>query len=292
MRWRIIQSPFLILFLFIQFFDFSMAYGQHTIPSSFCISPAEKALAVSINNIRIKNGKKPIPLSVSLSYVAKTHVHDLSVNHPDTSICNLSSWSNKGKWTACCYNSYVVNHDGMWKKPQELTSYRYRGYEMAAYMQDGLVPDTLIAIWKSTRESLDMILTEGNWKKKNWECMGIGLNKQYAAVWFGQRPDSKGKPKVCWEKTNNKPEYQVVNHSTNNTPKIPVYYLIIGKYENMKDANEALRRFRKTGFKKAGIIQRDHKIRIYANHYKGFKAALKAKQKLPHTYKDAWILKK
>ncbi len=102
--------------------------AQKKIPSSFCLHPAEKRLADSINNIRLSQGKKALQLSVSLSFVARAHVADLLNNHPDTSICNLSSWSDKGPWKACCYNPYVVNHNGMWEKPKELTNYPYRGY--------------------------------------------------------------------------------------------------------------------------------------------------------------------
>jgi len=265
------------------------ADAQHKIPASYCLSPAEKILADSINALRVKYGKKPLPLSVSLSYVAKSHVIDLSINHPDTSICNLSSWSNKGAWTPCCYNAYVVNHDGMWKKPQELTSYRYRGYELAAWSENLLQIDTLLTDWKTTPEAMEMILTRGKWEKKKWACMGIGISDHYVSLWFGQRPDSQGKPKLCIKKKRasvSKSNRAKVQKST----KIPTYYLILGTYKNMKNATEALRRFRKIGFSHAGVLRKDHKIRIYANRYKGFKAALKAKQKLPFSYRDAWIL--
>ncbi|MEA3497116.1 MAG: CAP domain-containing protein, partial [Bacteroidota bacterium] len=45
----------------------------------------------------------PIPLSPSLTIVAQTHVKDLADNNPDKGRCNTHSWSDKGKWTSCCY---------------------------------------------------------------------------------------------------------------------------------------------------------------------------------------------
>jgi ribosomal protein S21 len=132
-----------------------------------------------------------------------------------------------------------------------------------------------------------MILTEGKWQKKSWACMGVGLSEHYVALWFGQRPDSKGKPRLCKKQTHHNVQQ---GPKTKQSTKVPTYYLVLGTYKSMKNANEALRRFRKNGFSKAGILRKNHKIRIYADRYKGFKAALKAKQRLPFSYRDAWIL--
>jgi len=264
-----------------------LLFGQKKIPAGFCISPVERAFADSINRIRVKQGKRPLQLSISLSFVAKTHVRDLILNHPDTSFCNLLSWSNKGSWTACCYNSYVVGHEGMWEKPKELTSYPYRAYEMAAFTQDRLVPDSILQLWETSREALNMILTEGAYVKKSWLCMGVGLNGHYASVWFGQRKDLAGEPTVC---RNTKKRPVSKKQAKKNIKKSRSYYLIIGNYMTMKDATEALRRFRKNGFTKAGILKSGKKIRIYLHRYNGFKAAVKGKQKLPFSYREAWIL--
>lgn len=257
-------------------------FAQKKVPSSFCLHPAEKQLADSINRIRISHGKKALPLSVSLSFVARTHVTDLLINHPDTSICNLSSWSNKGKgrWKAVCYNPYVVNHEGMWKKPQELTGYRYRGYEMVAYTQDNLNVDSILSLWKDSPEAMAMILTNGVWGKKSWACMGIGINGHYASVWFGQRPDRAGKPKVCSSSVKSKKKRASVH----------AFYLVSGSYPGIGSATKARNHLIKKGFKSAGILRNHKHFRVYLYRSADFQQTKKEKQKLSKKYPRLWIL--
>ena len=183
------KSQLLILVLV---FSVSTILGQKEIPESFCISPEDKLLFDKINLLRTDYGKLEIELSKSLSYVAAVHVNDLQNNRPDTSVCNLSSWSDKGEWTACCYNGYVPKPDCMWDKPKELTPYTYRGYELAGYFEDGFTVDSVIQLWAETKAALDMILTEDTYKPKKWVTMGVAMNKEYVSIWFGQRSDRIG----------------------------------------------------------------------------------------------------
>ncbi len=255
-------------------------FAQHKVPSSFCLHPIEKQLADSINRIRVSHGKKALPLSVSLSYVARTHVYDLLKNHPDTSICNLSSWSSKGHWKPCCYNKYVVNHDCMWKKPKELTTYPYRGYEMVAYSQDKLSIDSILQMWEVSPEALAMILTHGVWGKKSWACMGVGVNSHYVSVWFGQRPDRAGKPLICKAAEHHKEKQVSSRHQ---------FYLIYGSYPGMSSATKALKSAKKT-FPQAGIIRGGRYYRIYLLHSSDFQKIKKERQKWAHKYPKLWIL--
>jgi len=256
--------------------------AQKKVPSSFCLHPAEKQLADSINSIRLRHGKKALPLSISLSYVARTHVTDLLINHPDTSICNLSSWSDKGKgrWKAVCYNPYVVNHDGMWKKPQELTNYPYRGYEMVAYTQDALNVDSVVSLWEDSPEAMAMMLTNGVWEKKSWASMGVGLNKHYASVWFGQRPDRAGKPRIC---------HPVSKVSKKSSGKI-IFYLISGSYPGIRSATRAMNQLKVKGFKNAGIMRNHKHFRVFLYRTNDFQQAKKEKRKLSKKYPRLWIL--
>ena len=276
------SSRFIILWLLMGTGLFGQLFAQKKVPSSFCLHPAEKQLADSINHIRLRHGKKALPLSVSLSFVARTHVADLQNHHPDTSICNLSSWSNKGHWKACCYNPYVVNHDGMWKKPRELTGYPYRGYEMAAYTQDNLNVDSILALWKDSPEAMAMILTNGTWEKKSWACLGVGLNKHYASVWFGQRPDRAGKPKMCHSATKSK-----AKTSTGNT-----FYLIYGSYPSMNSATKILNHLRPKGFKSASILKSQKYIRVYLYRSSDFQQVKKERQRWKKKYPQLWILQR
>jgi hypothetical protein len=257
-----------------------LLYGQKKVPSSYCLHPVEKQLADSINHIRKIHGKKAIPLSVSLCYVARTHVNDLLKHHPDTSICNLSSWSNKGHWKPCCYNRYVTNHECMWRKPKELTSYPYRGYEMAAYSQDNMNIDSIIAMWEVSPEALDMILTKGIWEKKSWACMGIGVNRHYISVWFGQRADRAGKPKMCHKTSKNKIS-KTISHG---------YYLIYGSFPDYSTAIRAQKRVKAKGFTKAGILKSGKYIRVYLYRSSDFQYIKKERQKWKKKYPGLWIL--
>jgi hypothetical protein len=275
-----------LFFLLIFFFSLKL-FGQHRIPSGFCMNQDEQKLAEAINKIRIKHGKKPIKLSISLTYVAETHVNDLEVNHPDTSVCNLSSWSNKGKWTPVCFNPYVVDRKAMWDKPRELTPYPYNGYEMVGYMEGGIVVDSLAKLWDTLAESLDMITTEGIWSKKSWEAMGVGISGNYASLWFGQREDREGAPSLCSSKKEAAKE-KVLEKERHQKE---YYYVISGSFPNMGDAGEAVRRLKKNGFKHAGILASPKRIRVYLFRFESFNEAQTEKKKLPYSYRNAWILK-
>lgn len=258
--------------------------GQNgSIPDKFCISVAEDQLHNRINQFRIENGKTNIENSISLSYVAKLHVDDLLENHPDTSICNLSSWSDKGEWTACCYNSYVPNPDCMWDKPKEITSFKYRGYELALYFEDDFDVDTVMQLIQSSKEARDMILTNGNYGQKKWICGGIGINEHYVSIWFAQRPDREGNPIIC----KGEKELETVDSVKEQTS----FYLIVASFESVKDAREALKRLKQNGYKDSGILRSESNIRLYINKFDGLKEAMYFKQNLPYTYNDSWIYK-
>ncbi len=275
----------LFVFLILVFFVCNRISAQTTknIPDDFCISADDNKLLESLNQFLVENGKKKLEYSKSLSYVAKLHVDDLLLNHPDTSICNLSSWSNNGEWTGCCYNKYVPNQDCMWEKPKELTSFKYRGYEMAFYFEENFNPDTLMQLLLSSNSAIDMLLTKGDYSKKKWVCMGVALNVNYASIWFAQRADNAGTPKLC-------------NNSNTGTAEITdegkaKYYIIVSSFSSIKDAREALKRLKQNGFKNAGILKSENNFRVYLNELEVLKEAMYFKQKLPYTYNDAWILK-
>jgi hypothetical protein len=278
-------ASFLILFMCAGMTVRSQA--QKKIPEQFCISMEEQLLFDKINLIRDDYGKPELEFSISLSYLAAVHVEDLLINNPDTSICNLSSWSDKGDWTPCCYNSYVINQDCMWDKPKEITPFTYRGYELAAYFEDDFNADSVISLWSSSKPVLDMILTEGNFKKKKWICMGVALNDQYVSVWFAQRADWSGEPDLCSES-----DTTLVPVATSDTAARQVtYYLIFGSFSDIKDAREAVKRLNKNGFEHAGTIRSEDKYRVYLDKYNNLKEAMFAKQNLSYTYREAWVYK-
>ncbi len=277
---------FLIIFIFFAS-SYNIAFSQNKkLPDDICLNGKERLLTEKINELRMQYGKKVVPLSKSLTYVAKLHIEDLAKNRPDTSICNLSSWSDKGNWTPCCYNKYVVNHDCMWKKPKELTNYIYRGYEIAVYFQDSISIDSLEALWFDSKKVLDFILTQGDWSKKTWRAMGVAVNDNYVSIWFGQRADKAGKPDFCKESP-----YKTTKQNSKTNSKTRGYYLIFGSYNKMKEAKAAAKRYKAEGFKHAGVISKNNRYRLYLSKHETLKEAMAAKQKLPLRFKEAWILK-
>jgi len=129
-----------------------------------------------------------IPLSTSLTIVAQTHARDLNDNQPDQGICNLHSWSNKGKWKACCYTDDHAQANGMWSKPSELTSYSGYGYEIAAWSSERITAEAALAMWKSSPGHHSLIINRGPWNQK-WQAIGIGIYEGYALVWFGNEQE-------------------------------------------------------------------------------------------------------
>lgn len=259
---------------------------------NICLDEQEIKLVNMINQLRVQNNLPIIALSRSLSYVAKLHVYDLQLNKQDTSICNAHSWSDKGKWTPCCYNSYVMKNNCMWDKPKELTTYNFRGYELV-YNEEGIVSaDSVFKIWKSSEVVLDMLLSRDIHSDKKWLAIGIGVSENYVSVWFGQRPDPTPKPIGCFELKNDAIQStadQTINVSVSD--KAAKYYLIYGSFTNKSDAEEALKRYKNAGFSKASIVVKERKYRVALDVCTNLKDAMKSKEKYKDLYPEAWIYK-
>lgn len=257
-----------------------------------CLDEQEIKLVNLINQLRVQNNLPIIALSRSLSFVAKLHVYDLQLNKQDTSICNAHSWSDKGKWTSCCYNSYVLKNNCMWDKPKELTSYNFRGYELV-YNEEGIVSaDSVFKLWKSSEEVLDMLLSRASHSDKKWLAIGIGVSENYVSVWFGQRLDPTPKPAGCFELKNDALQStadQPINMTMSD--KAAKYYLIYGSFTNKGDAEEALKRYKNAGFSKASIVVKERKYRVALDVCTNLKDAMKSKEKYKDLYPEAWIHK-
>ena len=180
------------LIIILAFSILNKAESQNT-----CISKEEKRLYDLINEYRAENGLGKIPLSLSLTIVAQAHVKDLQDNKPEGGACNLHSWSNKGKWKACCYTDDHAKASCMWDKPKELTKYQSYGFEISC---QGLETDkalSAINMWKSSSAHNAVIINEGIWKTSEWKAIGIGIYGDYAVVWFGKETDSEGSQENC-----------------------------------------------------------------------------------------------
>jgi uncharacterized protein YkwD len=157
------------------------------------LSPAEKELYNLIMKYRAGLNLPNIPLSASLSYVAREHVIDLDENNPVTTTCNMHSWSDKGSWSACCYTDDHLQASCMWDKPRELTEYTGDGFEIAYFHSSGATPTAAINGWKSSPGHNQVMINAGPWSQK-WKAIGIGIKGRYAVVWFGHEEDLVGTP--------------------------------------------------------------------------------------------------
>jgi hypothetical protein len=166
-------------------------------PVNPTVSPEEMKLYTMIMDYRKANNLPVIPLSRCLTHVAQQHCLDLDANPPDESKgCNMHSWSDKGKWSPCCYTDDHKQAVGMWKKPGELTSYRGSGYEIAhggAGTSYVATAESALHGWKNSSGHNVVILNEGIWKDMKWNAIGIAIYKGYSVVWFGTEVDKEGK---------------------------------------------------------------------------------------------------
>lgn len=160
------------------------------------ISSEEQKLYQLLNEHRNQYGLQAIPLSVSLTNVAQTHVRDLS-NYPPSQYgqCNLHSWSDNGPWSSCCYTPDHAQAQCMWSKPKELTSYTGAGYEISA-MATTMSAQTALNIWKASSGHNAVMINQSTWAGVTWNAVGVGINNNYAVIWFGEEKDPAGAVKV------------------------------------------------------------------------------------------------
>ncbi len=171
---------FFYLLLFLSIVHFS-TFAQD-------LSAEEKKLYDLVMQHRKEQGLAEIPLSKSLTFVAQTHAKDMEEN-PATGDCNLHSWSDKGKWKACCYDDNHGNAPCMWTKPKELTSYKGIGFEIAHWSTYGTDAQTVLYSWKNSPGHNSVIINQGTWKNHEWKAIGIGIFGSYAVIWFGTSED-------------------------------------------------------------------------------------------------------
>ena len=162
------------------------------------LTATEKALADQINKVRLDNGRLAVAVSASLTKVARVHVGDLNVYHPDAGEdsrgeeCNMHSWSSHGAWQPVCYTDDHAYADLMYSKPRELSAFTANGYEIATFYSGGMTPETAVASWKGSSDHLDVILEQGVFTGHPWKAMGVGISGNYACVWFGETTDPAG----------------------------------------------------------------------------------------------------
>jgi len=234
-------------------------YGQKGVPDGYCLTDDEHRLAGLISAHRKAGGLKEIPLSASLCHVARTHVIDLYTNHPDTGICSLNSWSDKGGWMACCHNKYIPKEACIRNKPSELTNYTGEGYELAYSEAFDASPDTVFRFWRKIDEANDFLLNKKVWEKKSWRAMGVGMYKNYAVIWMGQRSDPLPAPVRCSPDAGGDDQVKETPGLADDIPiisgKTGRYYVIIGSFQSEADALREAGKYRKMEGARLSILR-------------------------------------
>lgn len=287
-----INFTFLFLILIISFSGIHISlFAQKELPADFCITVEESKLYNLVNEYRKAMKLPAIPLSKSLCYVAKTHLRDLVTNKPDTSTCNMHSWSNKGDWKPCCFQKDKNDKVCMQSKPSEITNYPGLAFEIIYWESKEATAEFAFKQWRETTASQSVIINAEKWEGFSWNAVGIGIYEGYAAIWFGEELDVEKETKVCGKNivfTNTPPtnpsEPKLVTTATNR------FYLIFGSFNSIADAKNQAKKNSEEGFKKTKIISKDNKFRISLSDYASKELADQGKSELPAKYKDAWIM--
>jgi hypothetical protein len=163
-----------------------------------CLSEQEAWLSRKVLEYRASQNLRSIPISRSLSHVAKIHAKDLTANPPAPD-CTLQSWSSSPKWTGCCYTKDHTNASCMLDKPRELTDYKSDGYEMVYVSPDGMPTsvEKVLEKWKTGFGFERVISNKKDWDKEEWRAMGIAVFGKYAILWLGTERDPKPIPGIC-----------------------------------------------------------------------------------------------
>lgn len=192
-----------LCFLFAVFFSLNAQTDTMYKKIDVCLNANERKLYELVMQYRVEKGLTTIPLSASLSFVAKTHCKDLVENFVPNSNCNMHSWSAKGNWTPCCYTPNHAQARAMWNKPSELTNYKGNGYEIAFRVWSSgnanytATPEEALEGWKNSSGHNDVILNKNIWNDIKWNAIGIGIYKGFAVIWFGAEEDVEPIPMLC-----------------------------------------------------------------------------------------------
>jgi uncharacterized protein YkwD len=156
-----------------------------------CLNTEEQKLYDLIMIYRKSKNLDEIPISAKLTSVAQTHSRDLMENYSFSvdNECNPHSWSNKGKWSSCCYTPDHKQASCMWNKPKELAEYAGYGYEIAYYSSSGATAQEGLDGWKKSQGHNPLLINSGIWERVNWKAIGIAVYGNYGIVWFGEMPD-------------------------------------------------------------------------------------------------------
>lgn len=270
---------------------FAQEFTLHPITEQ-CAESEEVQLYELLTEYRRINNLPPIPISKSLSYVARVHAMDLSFNRPDFGGCNPHSWSDKGDWTPCCYARDAKRLDCMSRKPRELTSYKAKAWEIVYEGGEKALAMDAFELWKEIGLTRDYILNQGKWIKP-WKAIGIGFYENYACVWFGEGDEVEKTYLTCGpdSKDLNQGSEEAIPEANLSNTKESSYHIIVESLNNLAKANQEVMRLRGNGYPNTSIVPFGHNFRISINSFPSQAEAQKSLQKVKETLPDAWVMK-
>ena len=281
----------LVLVFLISIFQLT-AQQESKIPQDYCISQQEYRLYNLINNYRSRLALDAIPLSKSLSFVARTHAKDLSAHYPIGDGCNMHSWSDKGNWKAFCFPQDQNRKNDVKDKAKELTNYPGKAYELTYWENSKADVAFVLDFWNSIPYTGDMISNINKWSKKEWKSMGVGIQDGYVLVWFGQSVDVEVSTQIC--ETGEK----IFNQSIPNEIVVPVtkkqvsanaFYIIIGSFNAKSDAKSAVDSYHQMGYPNATVVESQGRVRIAIDVFKTQELADRSLERYKAKFQGAWV---
>jgi len=265
--------------------------GQDKISDDFCVFQEEYELVKMINEYRATFSKSQLNLSNSLCFVAHQHNTDLFINKPDTLGCNMHSWSEKGNWTPCCYNSSLEDKACLYDKPMELTDFPGSGFELIFWDSKNANAIDAFDFWRSIEYSRSVLLNENEPYEDVWKSIGVSIEGSYAIVWLSTFDDVENLTRICnsdqsiayFESMVDSNDFMVKNASGR-------FYLISASMQNIDDAIAVRNKMLKDGFLKTKLIVSGDRIRVSVDEFLTKEAANNKILALKRTFPDIWVL--
>ena len=150
----------------------------------------ELDLYKKINAAREEAGLHAIPLSPTLTAVARTHAWDSNATESLDDGCNMHSWSQDiGVWTPFCYTADHAQMAQMHRKPRDLFGFEADGYENSSWAWPTNNASIAFEGWMNSSGHRDVILNQGIWASQDWHGIGIAIDREYAHLWVSACAD-------------------------------------------------------------------------------------------------------
>ena len=166
-----------------------------------CLNAQEAALVQLVNNYRVQNGKPALPASRWLVTTGQWNVWDRIANNAVGGACNPHSWSAAmpNLWQPVCYTSDHAQAAQMWAKPRQISlgAYSGNGFENSADSGAPMTAAQALLQWQGSPAHRDVILNQGSWAGIAFGGLGVGIQGNYAVLWFGDRADTSGTLTEC-----------------------------------------------------------------------------------------------